>query len=124
MRGLAFVFSALLTTPLLSQSADPQHIDRIQRAAQLQQPPPDGGMTEVLQSIFIPPLTNAPFTLTLATEWVRPLGTDGNTVTWTNERRIARDHTGRVFEERVLLAPPGVPLQGRTNLVQLADCTI
>jgi hypothetical protein len=35
----------------------------------------DGGTTEVLQSIFIPPMPRAPFQLTLATEWTRPLGT-------------------------------------------------
>ncbi len=121
MRGLALTAVTLLTLPLLAQHTDPAPIDRVQHVARLQQPPPDGGTTEVLQSIFIPPLPDAPFTLTLATEWVRPLGTDGNTVTLTNERHIARDHAGRVYQERVLLAPPGIPLEGRTNLLQLAD---
>ena len=88
--------------------------------AQTAPAPVDGGTSEtVMQSIFIPPLPDAPFALTLATEWVRPLGTDGNTVTLTNERHIARDRAGRVFQERVLLAPPCTPLEGRTNVLQL-----
>ena len=91
-----------------------------------QQPAPaDGGSSEVLQSIFIPPLANAPFTLTLATEWVKPLGADGNTITVVNERRIARDHAGRVYQERVLLMPQNMAanMKGKwiVNLRQIAD---
>jgi len=51
--------------------------------------PPDGGVRQVLESIFIPPKPNAPFTLTLDTEWTRPLG-NGGTYTLVNERHIAR----------------------------------
>ncbi len=84
--------------------------------------PADGGTTEVLQSIFIPPLPDAPFTLTLATEWVRPLGTDGNTVTLVNHRKIARDHAGRIFEERRYVAPaPGLPDSVSLTWLQIAN---
>ena len=31
----------------------------------------DGGTQQTLESIFIPPLANAPFSLTLETEWTR-----------------------------------------------------
>ena len=39
----------------------------------------DGGVTEVLQSIDVPPKAGAPFTLTLETEWVKQLS-DGGTI--------------------------------------------
>ena len=64
----------------------------------------DGGVTEVLQSIVVPPKAGAPFTLTLETEWVRQLY-DGGTVTFVNKRRIARDAAGRVYQERWALVP-------------------
>ncbi len=83
--------------------------------------PADGGTREVLESIFIPATTDAPFTLTLATEWVKPLGTDGNTVTLVNQRRIARDRNGRIFQERVLLTPKGMKLSDGPNVLQFAD---
>ena len=64
----------------------------------------DGGVTEVLQSIDVPPKAGAPFTLTLETEWVKQLY-DGGTTTFVNKRRIARDATGRVYQERCALVP-------------------
>jgi hypothetical protein len=74
--------------------------------AQVQAQPPtrppqaqDGGTREVLESIAIPPLANAPFTGTLVTEWTRPMADSGN-YTLTNRRRIARDSAGRIYEER------------------------
>ena len=63
---------------------------------------PDGGTREVLVSIFIPSLPNAPFTATLNTEWVRFLA-DGTRITLRNHRLIARDKSGRIFQERRLL---------------------
>ena len=123
MRGLALALLPLLAPPLLAQNGPAAR--PAPRAAVPppvpQQAPPDGGTSEVLQSIFVPPLPDAPFTLTLATEWVRPLGADGNTVTLVNERKIARDRQGRIYEERVLLAPPGTEAQNRTNWLQIAD---
>ena len=38
-----------------------------------------------------------------------------------NELKIARDRQGRIYEERVLLAPPGMQVQNRTTWLQLAD---
>ena len=37
----------------------------------------DGGGQEVLQSIFVPYMANAPFSLTLAAEWSRPMNNGG-----------------------------------------------
>jgi hypothetical protein len=66
--------------------------------------PPDGGTREVLVSILIPSLPNAPFTATVKTEWIRQLA-DGSTITLKNHRSIARDNVGRIFQERRLLVP-------------------
>ncbi len=83
--------------------------------------PPDGGSTEVLQSIFIPPLLDAPFTMLLKTEWVRPLGTDSNSVIVVNQRRIARDRKGRLYQERVLLRPSNFTGPWVTSYIQMSE---
>jgi hypothetical protein len=51
----------------------------------------DGGVSEVLQSIVVPPKAGAPFTLTLETEWVKQLY-DGGTTTLVQQ---AADCAGR-----------------------------
>src|SRR4051812_11038555 len=70
----------------------------------------DGGASEYLESIVIPPKAQAPFTLMLDTEWVKSLS-DGGTMTMVNTRKIARDSQGRIFQERWFLAPK----RGRTT---------
>jgi hypothetical protein len=72
----------------------------------------DGGTREVLESIVIPPKAEAPFTLTLQTEWVKTLY-DGGTITSVNQRKIARDAKGRIYQERWYLVPrTGKPSHG------------
>jgi hypothetical protein len=81
----------------------------------------DGGVSEVLQSIEIPPKPLAPFTLTLETEWVKMLP-DGGTVTWVNKRRIARDSAGRIYQERWALIPKGDPrVKAVLTVIQIED---
>lgn len=80
----------------------------------------DGGVREVLESIVIPPIPNEPFTATLDTEWVRYTA-DGATVTLANERHIARDSRGRIYEERWTLVPKGGEIPSRMNWIQIAD---
>jgi len=80
----------------------------------------DGGVNEILQSIYIPPLLNAPFTAVLHTEWTRPLA-NGGSFTLVNRRRVARDSKGRIYEERWLLVPKGGDLESQMNVIQLAD---
>jgi len=80
----------------------------------------DGGVTETLQSIFIPPKTQAPFSLTLHTEWVKTLA-DGGTMTLVNHRRISRDSRGRISQERAFLVPKAGKLETRAYLLQIAD---
>jgi hypothetical protein len=80
----------------------------------------DGGTSEVLQSIYIPPLLNAPFTATVHTEWTKPIP-GGGSFTMVNERRVARDSRGRIYEERWLLVPKGGKLKSQMNVIQIAD---
>src|SRR5580698_9149911 len=82
----------------------------------------DGGVSEVLQSIYIPPLVNAPFTAIVHTEWTRPLG-GGGSYTFVNQRQVARDSHGRIYEERWLLVPKGSQDQSRMDVIQIADPT-
>jgi hypothetical protein len=59
---------------------------------------PDGGGQEMLESMFIPPMANAPFSLTFATEWSRPLN-NGGSYTIAIVRPIKRDSAGRIYQE-------------------------
>jgi hypothetical protein len=82
----------------------------------------DGGAREALESIAVPPKAGAPFTLTLDTEWQKPLA-DGNFVTLVNERTIARDSAGRIYQQRVLLEPKGAndPPKYEVSVIQIED---
>jgi hypothetical protein len=80
----------------------------------------DGGTRETLESIFIPPKLNAPFSLTLETEWIRPLP-HGGTYTAQNRRHIMRDSGGRIHQERWLLTPKNSKLQSTMNYIQVSD---
>ena len=80
----------------------------------------DGGTREVLESIVIPPVPGAPFTAILATEAVK-FSADGATMAAVNERRIARDTLGRVYEERWYLVPKGGNITSTMNWIQIAD---
>jgi hypothetical protein len=80
----------------------------------------DGGVSEVLQSIYIPPLLNAPFSAIVHTEWTRPMPGGGN-FTFVNQRQVARDSRGRIYEERWILAPKSNQDQSRMNVIQIAD---
>lgn len=82
----------------------------------------DGGGQEVLQSIFVPMLAHAPFSLTLATEWTRPMN-NGGTFTVVNSRPIKRDSVGRLYEERWLLSPKGSNVPSQMSWIQIADPT-
>lgn len=81
----------------------------------------DGGVSEVLQSIVVPPKAGAPFTLMLETEWVKQLY-DGGTVTFVNKRQIARDAAGRVYQERWALVPKNDErVKSFMTVIQIAD---
>jgi hypothetical protein len=83
-------------------------------------PAQDGGERGVLESIVIPPIAHAPFTATLATESVR-YADDGASMTFVNQRRIARDANGRIYQERWYLVPKNSNVESRMNWIQIAD---
>ncbi len=93
------------------------------QAAASQQPAvriPDGGVGEAMQSIFIPPKPGAPFSMTLATEWTRPME-NGETVTLVNQRRILRDSKGRIYQERWMLVPKNGNIKPEMSIFQITD---
>jgi hypothetical protein len=113
------ILLALLAPAIPAQQ--PQSQTQAQRQSQLPQfTPRDGGVSEVLQSIYIPPLLNAPFIAFVHTEWAKPIG-DGGTITLVNQRRVARDSRGRIYEERWLLVPKDGETHSRMNVIQVAD---
>lgn len=83
-------------------------------------PAMDGGVSETLQSIYIPPLVNAPFSAVVHTEWAKPLPGAGS-YTLVNQRQVARDSQGRIYEERWLLVPKGGRFESVMNIIQIAD---
>jgi hypothetical protein len=80
----------------------------------------DGGMRETLESIVITPKADSPFTLTLQTEWVKALY-DGGTITSVNQRRIARDAKGRIYQERWFLVPKNGKVESKMTTIQISD---
>jgi hypothetical protein len=82
--------------------------------------PPDGGTRQVLVSILIPSVPNAPFSATVVTEWIRQLA-DGSTITLGNRRAIARDKAGRIFQERRLLVPNDGKQESIVTQIEISD---
>ncbi len=80
----------------------------------------DGGTRETLESVFISPKPGAPFSLVLDTEWAKPMF-GGGTVTMANRRRIMRDSSGRIYQERWSLAPKGGKTPSTMAWIQIAD---
>lgn len=85
----------------------------------------DGGASynsgqELLESIFVPMMPGAPFSLTLSTEWAKPMA-NGGTYTIANRRPIRRDGQGRIYQERWLMAPKGSNIPSRMSWIQIAD---
>lgn len=85
----------------------------------------DGGVSytrneELLESIFVPMMPHAPFSVTLSTEWSRPMS-NGGTYTVVNSRPIKRDSTGRLYEERWLLSPKGSKIPSQMSWIQIAN---
>jgi hypothetical protein len=75
-------------------------------SADQSQPPASGGGMSQFKSIDIPPVPDAPFTATVVTEWKRFLS-DGSTQTTKSHHLIARDSSGRIFQEWRSLTPNG-----------------
>jgi hypothetical protein len=95
-------------------------IARAQTPAEATAHAPDGGTIERIQSIAIFPLTGAPFSATVTTEWTKILA-DGTTATMRNHRTVARDSSGRIFEERRSFSPTGDVQVTRLSNLQYSD---
>ena len=107
--------ASFFSSPSCLRSPRNRGENRIQMA-----PAHDGGVTQTLQSIYIPPLLNAPFSAVVNTDWARPIP-GGGTYTLVNARHVARDSRGRIYEERWLLVPKGGDIESRRNVIQIAD---
>jgi hypothetical protein len=112
MKGFASLLLAgsLILVASLSVAQSPQEPQR----------PADGGTREVLISILIPSLPNAPFTATVNTEWIRQLA-DGSTITLKNHRAIARDMAGRIFQERRALVTDDSKHDSPVTQIEISD---
>lgn len=105
-----------------TQEPPPQQVQRseVPPTPRHPQPAQDGGVREVLESIVIPPIPHAPFFATLATESVK-YAADGGTMSFVNQRHIARSAEGRIYEERWYLVPKGGKVKSSMSWIQLAD---
>jgi hypothetical protein len=112
---LSFVVSLVPAPTRAQTSVAPAAPPRLQ-----QRHDEDGGVRETLESIVISPMAHSPFTATLETEWVRTLST-GGTITLVNQRRIARDSSGRVYQERWLLVPKNGTRESQLSAIQISD---
>jgi hypothetical protein len=81
---------------------------------------PDGGTRETFASIFIPSTPNAPFTATVNTEWIRQLA-DGSYITLKNHRTVARDASGRIFQERRIFVPDDGKHESTIYQIEVSD---
>lgn len=115
---LVFVFALVALSPIAARAQAPTAQGTPRPIQQMHDE--DGGIRETLDSIVIPPMARAPFTATLQTEWVRDLYS-GGTITVTNQRRIARDSKGRIYQERWLLVPKGGKQESVMTAIQIAD---
>jgi len=81
---------------------------------------PDGGTQQRVESIAIPSTPNAPFSAVVTTVWTKILP-DGSTQTIKNHRTVARDSSGRVFQERRFFSPDGDKQVTRLSEVDYQD---
>ena len=114
MRVRLLLLLTLITSSLvceaIAQAPPQQQVIRI----------PDGGTSGRMESIFIPPKAEAPFSFTLVTDWTRPMNNGGN-FTLTNERHIVRDSKGRIYQERWILVPKGSNIKSWMDVFQITD---
>jgi len=114
--GSLFLFAALVPAPARAQMpSTPARRPPLQEMHD-----EDGGIRETLESIVITPMAHSPFTATLQTEWVRTLA-NGGTIAVANQRHIARDSSGRVYQERWLLVPKNGKQESQMSAIQISD---
>ena len=86
----------------------------------------DGGVSHdrrgnvLLESVYVPHIAGAPFSLLLSAEWTRPMMTGGS-FTIVNQRPIRRDSAGRLYQERWLMVPKGSNVRSTMSFIQITD---
>ena len=113
MRVRLWLSLSLCALPIASAAQTPPQQQTVVRAL-------DGGVSGPMESIFVPPKPGAPFSMTLATEWSRPMA-NGGSFTLANERHIVRDSKGRIYQERWILVPKGGKIKSEMNVFQITD---
>lgn len=112
MRKLSLVFLVACALVAVSQ-AQTQSPEDVYHA-------PDGNSREMITSIYLTPLTGAPFQATILTEWTKHLP-DGSTTTVVNHRLVVRDGKGRIYQERRTLVPQGGPRLSQIFRIEISD---
>ena len=107
VRSSALALLALMVLPALSQA--PLHA-------------PDGNSRERIQSISISAKAGAPFRATVVADLTHQLA-DGTTSTMKSHRLVARDSSGRIFEERRFFSPEGDKQETQLSNLQYTDPT-
>src|SRR5271169_6931321 len=108
--SLLFVAACFVSTGFLALAQSPEEVLHT----------PDGNSREIIQSILIPPLTNAPFQATVTAEWTKHLP-DGSTTTVRNHRLVVRDSQGRIYQERRTLVPVGSSRESQVFRIEISD---
>ncbi len=75
---------------------------------------------EFVPSIYVPPLSNSPFSATVTTELTHTLEEGTTQSTW-NQRRIMRDGSGRVYQERASFVPKNGDRQPQVTTIEISD---
>ncbi len=81
---------------------------------------PDGDAMEMIPSITITAVPNAPFSSVVTTEWVKTLA-DGSSITRQNHRVVVRHSSGRIFQERRTLVPKDSQAEPQVRQIEISD---
>ncbi len=108
--SLLFIAACFLSASLQAQAQSPEEVLHA----------PDGNSREMISSILIPPLTNAPFQATVTAEWTKHLP-DGSTTVVKNHRLVVRDSQGRIYQERRTLVPEGGTRQSAVFRIEISS---
>jgi hypothetical protein len=104
------VAACFLSTGLLVQAQTPDNAVHA----------PDGGAQEKIDSISIPPLTNAPFQATVTLQWTRHLA-NGSTLVVRNHRLVVRDSQGNIYQERRTFVPDGSDKEAQIRRIEISN---
>jgi hypothetical protein len=110
----------LILASVLVSAAPAQNPPEKQPAVKFADGGADASGVGLMDSIFIPPKSGAPFDLKLGAEWSRAMA-NGGSFTMVNERRIVRDSRGRIYQERFTLVPKGSDAQPQMTVFQITD---